>query len=68
MELKNLFKPFYRVEEARDRGSGGTGLGLAIAEQAVKLHKGTISAKNTEDGLEVEIVLAAIPKNVNGSV
>lgn len=67
-ELKNLFKPFYRVEEARDRGSGGTGLGLAIAEQAVKLHKGTISAKNTEDGLEVEIVLAAIPKNVNGSV
>lgn len=68
VELKNLFKPFYRVEEARDRGSGGTGLGLAIAEQAVKLHKGTISAKNTEDGLEVEIVLAAIPKNVNGSV
>lgn len=68
MELKNLFKPFYRVEEARDRGSGGTGLGLAIAEQAVKLHKGTISAKNTEDGLEVEIVLAAMPKNGNGLV
>ena len=68
VELKNLFKPFYRVEEARDRGSGGTGLGLAIAEQAVKLHKGTISAKNTADGLEVEIVLAAMPKNGNGLV
>ncbi|HMS11416.1 MAG TPA: ATP-binding protein, partial [Pyrinomonadaceae bacterium] len=29
-QLKNLFRPFYRVSEARDRGSGGTGLGLAI--------------------------------------
>lgn len=54
-ELSNLFRPFYRVGEARDRGSGGTGLGLAIAEQAVKLHNGTIAAKNTDDGLEVEI-------------
>ena len=56
-ELANLFRPFYRVGEARDRGSGGTGLGLAIAEQAVRLHKGTISAKNENDGLAVEIVL-----------
>jgi len=54
-ELKNLFRPFYRVGEARDRGSGGTGLGLAIAEQAIKAHKGRIEAKNTGDGLIVEI-------------
>src|SRR5687767_12573240 len=45
-ELKNLFRPFYRVGEARDRGSGGTGLGLAIAEQAVRVHNGRIQAKN----------------------
>lgn len=57
-ELSNLFKPFYRVDEARDRGSGGTGLGLAIAEQAIRLHKGTIRAANTADGLEIEISLA----------
>lgn len=56
-ELENLFRPFYRVSEARDRGSGGIGLGLAIAEQAVRAHQGTISAKNVEDGLEVEILL-----------
>lgn len=62
-ELENLFKPFYRVGEARDRGSGGTGLGLAIAEQAVRLHKGTISAKNENDGLAVEIVLNCEAKN-----
>jgi len=59
-ELKNLFRPFYRVGEARDRGSGGTGLGLAIAEQAIKLHEGSISAKNTGDGLEVEIILDCV--------
>ena len=63
-ELSNLFKPFYRVGEARDRGSGGTGLGLAIAEQAVRLHKGTIRARNENDGLAVEIVLNCEEKNV----
>jgi two-component system sensor histidine kinase CpxA len=56
-ELRNLFKPFYRVGEARDRGSGGTGLGLAIAEQAILLHKGSISAANEGDGLAVVIEL-----------
>ncbi len=56
-ELKNLFQPFYRVGEARDRGTGGTGLGLAIAEQAIRAHKGTITAENREDGLFVEIKL-----------
>ncbi|HEV8592690.1 MAG TPA: ATP-binding protein [Pyrinomonadaceae bacterium] len=56
-ELKNLFRPFYRVGEARERGAGGIGLGLAIAEQAVKAHGGTIHAANVGDGLEIEIVL-----------
>ncbi|HKX84220.1 MAG TPA: ATP-binding protein [Pyrinomonadaceae bacterium] len=59
-EVKNLFRPFYRVGEARERSAGGIGLGLAIAEQAVRVHGGTISAVNKGDGLEIEIVL---PKN-----
>ncbi len=54
-ELQNLFRPFYRVGEARDRSTGGTGLGLAIAEQAIKAHKGSMNAKNTGDGLLVEM-------------
>ena len=56
-ELANLFRPFYRVGEARTRKTGGIGLGLAIAERAIKAHKGTIAARNTGDGLMVEIKL-----------
>jgi len=56
--LEQLFQPFYRVDEARDRKSGGTGLGLAIAKQAVLAHNGDITAKNNNNGgLTVTITL-----------
>lgn len=60
-DLQEIFRPFYRVSEARDRKSGGIGLGLSITEQAVNAHRGNVSAKNTGDGLLVEIKL---PLNV----
>ncbi|HEY6806730.1 MAG TPA: ATP-binding protein [Pyrinomonadaceae bacterium] len=54
--LQDIFLPFYRIEEARDRKTGGTGLGLAIAKRAIALHDGTITARNANGGgLEVEI-------------
>jgi two-component system sensor histidine kinase CpxA len=56
-ELEKVFRPFHRVGEARERKTGGSGLGLAIAERAVQAHKGTIKAKNAENGLIVEIKL-----------
>lgn len=56
--LPHLFRPFYRVEEARDRASGGSGMGLAIAQRAVALHGGSIRADNAPDGgLQVTILL-----------
>lgn len=56
--LAKIFKPFYRVADARDRSSGGTGLGLAIAYQAIELHNGKIFAKNNaKGGLTVNIEL-----------
>jgi two-component system sensor histidine kinase CpxA len=57
-ELVNIFEPFYRVADDRNRQSGGTGLGLAIADRVVRIHGGTIQARNAAPhGLEVEIRL-----------
>lgn len=58
--LETVFKPFARVDDARQRDSGGHGIGLAIAQQAVRLHKGEITAHNAEGGgLRVDIQLPA---------
>ncbi|MBU0676196.1 MAG: HAMP domain-containing protein [Proteobacteria bacterium] len=61
--LAELFRPFYRVGESRDRKSGGTGVGLAIAERAIHLHGGTITAANaTLSGLKITMTLPLIPR------
>jgi len=58
MALAEIFRPFYRVGDARDRGTGGSGLGLSITQRAVHLHGGVVSARNAPDGgLIVEILL-----------
>jgi two-component system, OmpR family, sensor histidine kinase CpxA len=57
-ELANIFQPFYRIADDRNRESGGAGLGLAIAGRVIRIHRGTICARNTQPhGLEVEILL-----------
>jgi two-component system sensor histidine kinase CpxA len=56
--LDKLFRPFYRIDDARDRETGGVGLGLAITERAVRLHGGTVTAANRpQGGLVVEVCL-----------
>jgi two-component system sensor histidine kinase CpxA len=56
--LDKLFRPFYRLDDARGRQTGGVGLGLAITERAVRLHGGSVRAANRpEGGLMVEIRL-----------
>ena len=61
-ELKNIFLPFYRTSESRERQTGGTGLGLAISERAVQLHHGTVTAENaTGGGL---LIIISIPSTV----
>jgi len=45
-ELDNIFRPFYRLTESRERETGGAGLGLSIAENAIFKHGGKIWADN----------------------
>ncbi len=57
-ERRQIFRPFYRTDEARDRNSGGTGLGLAIVESAVALHDGSVSAQESPlGGLRIRLWL-----------
>jgi two-component system, OmpR family, sensor histidine kinase CpxA len=60
--LGKIFRPFYRIDDARGRQTGGVGLGLAITDRVVRLHGGTVHAENrSEGGLVVEIRLPAVP-------
>jgi len=57
-ELANIFRPFYRLSDSREHRSGGTGIGLAITQEVVRLHGGSVSARNNQPrGLVVEIRL-----------
>ena len=59
--LDKLFRPFYRIDDARGRGTGGVGLGLAITDRAVRLHNGSVKATNRpEGGLMVEIRIPSV--------
>lgn len=59
--LFDIFRPFYRVNDARERQSGGTGVGLAISDRAVRLHGGSLRAFNAPGGglvMEIELPLS----------
>jgi two-component system osmolarity sensor histidine kinase EnvZ len=40
---EDVFKPFLRLDDARNQDQGGTGLGLAIARDIARSHGGDIS-------------------------
>ena len=57
-EREQIFRPFYRTDEARDRSSGGNGLGLAIVESAVLRHNGNVQAEESHlGGLRIKLWL-----------
>ncbi len=42
-EREHVFRPFYRLDHARNQDSGSTGLGLAIARDIARIHGGDIA-------------------------
>ena len=55
-ELDSIFEPFYRAKP-RGGAATGTGLGLAIASRAIAVNRGTLTARNGDHGLCIEIRL-----------
>ena len=51
-ERENVFRPFHRLDSARnlDQGGGGVGLGLSIARDAIRSHGGQIYLRSSPLG------------------
>ncbi|PKQ06677.1 MAG: two-component sensor histidine kinase [Alphaproteobacteria bacterium HGW-Alphaproteobacteria-12] len=49
-QLEEVFRPFYRLDAARNLDAGGTGLGLAIARDIARGHGGDITLSRSPMG------------------
>jgi two-component system osmolarity sensor histidine kinase EnvZ len=49
-ERGNVFKPFYRIDRARNQDEGNSGLGLAIARDIAKSHGGDVTLGESSMG------------------
>jgi two-component system, OmpR family, osmolarity sensor histidine kinase EnvZ len=57
---EEVFKPFVRLDEARNQDEGGSGLGLAIARDVIRIHGGDITLHDSPlGGLRVLLRLPA---------
>jgi two-component system osmolarity sensor histidine kinase EnvZ len=47
---EDVFRPFFRLDEARNQDEGGSGLGLAIARDIARSHGGDITLGDAPSG------------------
>ena len=54
-----VFRPFFRLDEARNVDSGGTGLGLAVSRHWISRHRGKliIDGRGPRGGARIRIKL-----------
>lgn len=56
--LEQVFEPYYRLENSRNRDTGGTGLGLSIARNMALLNGGELLLRNRPGGgLSAQLIL-----------
>jgi signal transduction histidine kinase len=63
-DISNIFKPFYRGQNAMEGQIQGSGLGLNITRHIVEAHSGTISVTSAlHEGSVFTIILPSLIKN-----
>jgi signal transduction histidine kinase len=56
-EIEQVFAPFYRLEQSRNKETGGVGLGLSIARAIIRHHGGDIELSPCSSGLRAAVTL-----------
>ncbi|OKL45500.1 ATP-binding protein [Pseudovibrio exalbescens] len=55
-ERENVFRPFHRLDTARNQDTGGSGLGLSIARDIIRAHGGEVFLRESPlGGLRVRV-------------
>ena len=58
--MNQVFRPFFRLDQARNAETGGTGLGLSVARDVARGHGGDIYlSKGSQGGLEATVSVPA---------
>lgn len=59
---EQVFAPFFRLEDSRNRETGGVGLGLSIARAIARHHGGDVLLRNQAGGLRATIGLPKLDR------
>lgn len=67
IDVDRVFERFYRVDQARSRGTGGTGLGLSIVRHVATRHGGDVSVRSIEGDGSTFTLRLPVPDPIDAS-